>query len=155
MALTITSDSYKDELLGADPNRMVVMIYDEVLEALRTAVDAIEQDDIEGRYNAVTVATELLATLYACLDPEKGGEIAENLGAIYSVILRYLPKVNIHNDAAVAEQAMALLMPLRNSWVQLEDMPVVVGSAANGTTAHHAPVARDAWHADLCRQGVA
>jgi flagellar protein FliS len=155
MALTITSDSYRDELLGANPNRMVVMIYDEVLEALRTAVDAIERGDIEGRYNAVTVATELLATLYACLDPEKGGEIAENLGAIYSVILRYLPQVNIHNDAEVAKRAMALLLPLRNSWVQLEDMEGVVGSAVNGRPSRPAPAVQDAWDSDLCRQGVA
>ena len=101
------------------------------------------------------MATELLATLYACLDPEKGGEIAENLGAIYSVILRYLPKVNIHDDAEVARQAMALLTPLRNSWVHLEDMQVVVGPSRNGRPASPAPTARNAWHTDLCQQGVA
>jgi flagellar protein FliS len=120
MALTITSETYRDELLQASPSRMVVMCYDETLQALETAMDAIERGDIEGRFNAVAVATELLCTLFLCLDMEKGGDIAENLGRIYEYILKSLPRINLYDDAEPAEQAIRLLAPLRESWLELD-----------------------------------
>ncbi len=150
MALTITSQAYRDQLFSADPSHMVVMIYDEVLEALGAAVQAIERGDIEARCNAITVATELLATLYGCLDAEKGGNIAGTLGAIYAVILRYLPKVNLHNDPEVAKQAMNLLTPLREAWAELDTMPVVDGWSIGGR-----PAARAGWTPAFCERGAA
>ncbi len=120
MALTITSETYRDELLQASPSRMVVMCYDETLQALEMAVDAVERGDIEARFNAVTVASELLCTLFLCLDMEEGGEIAENLGRIYEYVLKSLPQVNLFDDAEPAERAIKLLTPLRDSWLELD-----------------------------------
>jgi len=120
MALTITSESYRDELLKANPGRMLVMCYDETLEALDTALVAIEQSDIEARFNAIAVATELLSTLFLCLDMKNGGEIAENLGRIYAFVLKSLPRVNLYNDPVPARQAIELLLPLREAWCELD-----------------------------------
>ena len=120
MALTITSETYRSELLQAQPTRMLVMCYDETLVALEEAILAIEKDDIEARCNAVAVAAELLATLFLCLDMKNGGVIAENLSRIYAFILEGLPRINLHNDPAAAEGAIALLMPLREAWFELD-----------------------------------
>ena len=120
MAVT-APQSYRDELFGANPSRMVVMLYDEILEALDLAVDCIEKDDITGRCNAVTIAIELITTLYLTLDMKNGGKVAENLGNIYGYLLKSLPQVNIANDPATAQQAIALLKPLRQSWSTLDD----------------------------------
>jgi flagellar protein FliS len=120
MTLVIASQAYQDELFQADPSRMVVMLYDETLEALRMAADAIERGDIEDRFNSTTVATELLSALFLCLDMEKGGEIAKNLGTLYTFILKNLPRVNLYNDPAPALQAIELLTPLRDAWFELD-----------------------------------
>ena len=120
MTLVIASQTYQDELFQAEPSRMVVMLYDETLEALRAAVDAVERGDIEERFNTTTVATELLSALFLCLDMEKGGEIASNLGALYSFILKSLPRVNLDDDAEPARQAIKLLTPLRDAWFELD-----------------------------------
>lgn len=108
-----------ETLMEAEPARLVVMLYDETISALRTASMAAATDDIEGRCNAVTAATEIVGYLYLTLDPELGGEIAANLGAIYAHILSQLPRVNMHNDAETAEHVIAVLEPLRDSWNEL------------------------------------
>ena len=121
MALLITSETYRDELMEADPSRMVVMCYDEILTALHMSVEAIERGNIEERFNSVAVATELLTTLHLCLDMENGGKIAENLGRIYEYIVKNLPRVNLFNDPEPALQAVELLEPLRESWLELDN----------------------------------
>ncbi len=119
MSITV-NPAYRDEILRANPSRMVVMIYDETLAALNLAIAAIENDDIETRCNAVNSASELVAALYLCLDLDQGGEVAENLSHLYGFILRRLPGVNIHNDPEFAEEAIRLLTPLRDSWFELD-----------------------------------
>ena len=120
MTLVIASKAYQDELFQADPSRMVVMLYDETIEALQMAIDAIERDDIEERFNATTVATEVLVALFQCLDMEKGGEVAGNLANLYTFILKILPWVNVNNDPEPAKQAIQLLTPLRDAWSELD-----------------------------------
>lgn len=116
----IMTQSYRDELLQADPSHMVVMLYDELLAALNAAIEAIEADDPEARCNAVNLACELVGLLHLGLDMERGEEIAENLGQLYVVVLRHLPRINLENSRRIAEQLIQLVTPLRESWAELD-----------------------------------
>lgn len=111
-----------DELRDVSQCRLVVTFYDQIVAALEDAIDAIEAGDIERRYNAVVVATGLISELQLSLDEEFGGDIARNLGQIYSYVLNRLPQVNTYNDPAPAENGLRLLKPLRDSWVELDEM---------------------------------
>lgn len=120
------------EINGMSPSQMVVMLYDGAIGALESAVEAIERGDIEARCNWVTIASEMVATLYLCLDTEKGGEIGENLGRLYGFILGRLHRINVYNDPSVAEETIALLQPLRASWLDL-DRQIASERPATGT----------------------
>ena len=109
-----------NELLNLPPSRLVVTLYDETIGALRASIEAVHRKDIEARCNAVSLAAELLATLYLCLDHEQGGEVAENLGRIYSFLIPRLQRINLYNDVETAEDAIRLLQPLRHSWHELD-----------------------------------
>jgi flagellar secretion chaperone FliS len=116
-----------ETLVEAEPARRVVMLYDEAIAALRVASMASTAGDIEGRCNAVTAAMEIVGYLYMTLDPELGGEIAANLGALYAHVLAQLPRVNLRNDADAAEHVIAILEPLRDSWNELANTVSVGG----------------------------
>jgi len=118
--MKILSSYGSEELMAATPSRLVVMLYDEAIGALRTAAIAARNGEIEQRFNATIAAGEIIGYLYMNLDVVHGGEIADSLGAIYAHVLRRLPQVNVHNDADVAEEAIRLLRPLRRSWVELD-----------------------------------
>ncbi len=125
-----------DDLLKMSPNRMVATLYDEAIAALQDAKQAIAWNDIESRCNAVSMTHELVGTLYLCLDSERGGEVAENLGRIYGFILQRLHRINFENDPAIADEVIDLLVPLRDSWMELdrrievEETPVPVAAAS-------------------------
>lgn len=110
-----------EEISKAFPSRLIVMLYDEAIAALIAAIDAIAKGDIEARFNATNRTSEVIAELYLSLDMEQGGGIAEGLGGIYNFILTQLPKINFENDPDIAEQAIKLLRPVRQSWFELDE----------------------------------
>jgi len=129
----------RDALAVAGPAGMVALVYEEIIHALETAVEAIHAGDIPLRFRAVNRAMDLLDHLYSCLDAERGGEIAENLGALYRFILSRLTLINPRNDAEPAYQAILLVKPLLSSWQQLARKERLGGSEStpqpNGRTA--------------------
>ncbi len=110
-----------EEVGKAFPSRLIVMLYDEAIASLIAAIDAIGKGDIEARFNATSRASEIVSELYLALDMEQGGEIAEGLGGIYNLILTQLPRINFDNDPDIAEQAIKLLRPMRDSWFELDE----------------------------------
>jgi flagellar protein FliS len=54
--------------------------------------------------------------LVAALDQEKGGEIAERLGALHDYIARLLLTANLRNDEASLDDAERLLDDIASAW---------------------------------------
>ncbi|MGB1547409.1 MAG: flagellar export chaperone FliS [Alphaproteobacteria bacterium] len=109
-----------DEIMTASQSHLVVMLYREALAALKASIVAIERGDIEMRWRASSKATNIIAHLYLTLDVERGGDLAENLGRIYTYILRRLPDINLKNDPKAARESALLLEPLLTSWENLD-----------------------------------
>jgi flagellar protein FliS len=129
--MTIIRNYDLDALIGAEPARRIVMLYDEAIAAIRIAGMAATSGDIEGRCNAVTAALEIVGFLYMSLDTEQGGEVAANLGTIYAHVLAQLPRVNIYNDIETAERMVTMLEPLRDSWNELAGMTGLVSMSSD------------------------
>ncbi len=107
-------------VLNATPSRLVVLTYDGAIQSLERAIAMIDAGEIESRYWAVEKATDFVTELYMSLDHEQGGEIAQNLGCIYTFILSRLPRINFYNDKQTAADCIALLKQLRDSWDELD-----------------------------------
>lgn len=113
-------DFLPEEFRDISASRLVVMLYDEIIAALKEAIEAIADGDIARRFEAVKVATALLGELAYALDETVGGDVAKNLGGLYTFILRHLPLVNTQNDPKPAADALKLLLPLREAWAELD-----------------------------------
>lgn len=99
---------------------LVVRLYDKAIDELNGAAEAAERGDIVARFQATSVAADIIAQLQIALDHSIGGEIAGNLDRLYGFILTQLPMVNLDNDAALARNLADLLRPLRQSWIELD-----------------------------------
>lgn len=110
-----------EEIGESYPCHLIVILYDEAINSLIAAMDAISRGDIEGRFNATTRTADVISELYVALDMDLGGEIAESLASIYSHIITQLPQINFTNDVMVAEQLINLLRPIRDSWSELDE----------------------------------
>jgi flagellar protein FliS len=109
-----------EDVKAASPVQRVVMLYDEVIAALRDGIEAIEEHDIEGRWQAVSRACDVLSHLCLTLDVQHGEKVAENLRWIYGHILGRLTHVHIDNSTGPLSEAICLLEPLRSAWRELD-----------------------------------
>ena len=110
-----------EEIGEAFPSRLIVILYDEAINGLVAAMDAISVGDIEARFNATTRTVEVISELYVSLDMENGGEIAETLAALYGHVIAQMPILNFSNDVMIADQLINLLRPIRESWNELDE----------------------------------
>lgn len=122
MKFTDLTQDILAELAETQPSKIVVMMYDQAIESLRETAMAAEQGDIMARLNAATLATELVGQLQMGLDLENGGEVAANLDALYNYIIGHMPLVHSRNDAGMAHDLADLLVPLHQSWAELDEM---------------------------------
>ncbi len=109
------------QIMTASPARLVFLLYDRAIGSLREAIKAIEAGDIEARWRANKRAMDIIEHMQITLNHEQGGEIAANLEQLFALLSRELPRIDRANDARIAEKAIGLLQPLRDSWRQLAD----------------------------------
>lgn len=133
-----TATALETELMSASPLALVVMAYEKAIENLEKAILCISNHDIEGRWKAVEMATDIISELYMSLDHEQGGEIAQNLGCLYGFVLSRLPRINFYNDRQTAIDAIKIMAQLKASWEELARQGVdaaIASSAMRSETA--------------------
>lgn len=112
--------SLATDALAASPHQLIVMLFDGALNAIQTAQAQMQQQDIEGKGRSITRAIDIIGSgLHASLDSDNGGEIAQNLAALYDYLIRQLLEANRHNDTRRLDEATTLLQSLKASWVAI------------------------------------
>lgn len=96
--------------------RLVVMLYDAAIRHLRLAQQHIAAGDIAARNRDIAKARDIVQELNQSLDIERGGQIAQNLRALYNFIWRYLGDANLKSDAAMLDKVIGMLEDLAGAW---------------------------------------
>jgi len=96
--------------------RLIVMLYDGAIKFLRQALDDLRRGDMVAKGRHINKAQDILFELNTVLDMEKGGQIAQNLRALYNFMQRHLTQANIRKDSKMIEEVIALLEELNQSW---------------------------------------
>src|SRR5574343_1847311 len=92
--------SLETEVLGADPHRLIVLLFDGAEVALEQALVFLAANDIEGKSRALSKASDIITEgLMASLNLETGGELAQNLHALYMYMVSRLVNDHRNNDA--------------------------------------------------------
>ncbi|MBB4632807.1 flagellar export chaperone FliS [Sphingosinicella soli] len=96
----------------ASPHRLIEMLYDELLSALRQAGIAIERQDFSLKSSRISRALSILHGLESGLDFNRGGAVAQSLAAAYNDLRQEAFAAGRDNDArrlaAVTDAAAAL-----------------------------------------------
>jgi flagellar protein FliS len=109
-------------IASASPHKLIVMLYDGALVALLGARSNIAAGNIAAKGAAISKAITIIDNgLRASLDKSAGGEIAENLDALYDYMSRRLLQANLKNDVAIVDEVHGLLADLRGAWVAIGD----------------------------------
>ena len=104
---------------SASPAQLVVMVYDHLLVNLRRTRLATEQGNVELRLVSLDRARAALGELLAGLDRERGGEMADQLGALYAFFLGELVDIGLRPSVARLDRVIAMAADLRESFAAI------------------------------------
>ena len=102
-----------------DPHRLVQLMLDGAVARVAQARGALEAGEIPLKCELIGKAINLVEGLRACLDEDRGGEIAQNLAALYEYMARRLVAANAFNDGDILREIGSLLQELQSGWREM------------------------------------
>jgi flagellar secretion chaperone FliS len=110
----------------ATPARLVQVMFEHILAELATSqgcMDRISNNlplaEVIAKGKSMGKAVRLINQLNSTLDMERGGQIAENLRALYLYMLERLTLANINNDAGIVAEVSSLVRKIKSGWDQI------------------------------------
>ena len=110
---------------AASPHTLIQMLLDGALGRLALAKGYIERNNYEEKGRAIGSAISIIGGLQSSLNLEQGGEVAENLDALYTYMTKQLFAAGTENNVTVIEEVSALLEEIREGWQAIKPEPVV------------------------------
>ena len=106
----------QSQVNDASPHRLIQLMLDHALGRIAGARGAMEAGEVAAKGELIGRAIDLVEGLRISLDREAGGELAENLFALYEYMGRRLLEANLHNDVTILDEVSSLLRELQEGW---------------------------------------
>lgn len=97
------------------------MLLQGALDRIAYAKGATERNELATKADFISKASAIIMHLRDTLDMEIGGEVAENLFALYNYMLERLGDAHVKNDLKILDEVSSLLTPIRDAWVQIPE----------------------------------
>lgn len=112
----------------ATPHKLVEMLYEGAIRHLKVSKVFIEQKNYEKKVFHLNKALAIINGLKAGVDLEKGGEVADNLYALYDYCYRTTFSASLENNIEKVDEVLEVFVGLSESWKQ---MPNDIKQASN------------------------
>lgn len=132
-----TQNSLRERVAGADPYQLIQMLMAGALDNLNYAKGAIERKDLEKKGQYISKASNIIESLRASLNPEVGGDVADNLEQLYLYMLDLLADASRNNDIEKISEVHTLLSQIKSSW---DAIPVSARQEAEAQSMHSSAV---------------
>ena len=119
-----------------DQYELALMMFEAVLDSVTMAQGAIASGDVSLKVKQINRAVKILQDgLRTSLDLEQGGELAQNLDALYDYCVLRLTEANAFNDSNKLAEVTQLIKPLAEAWLQMRNGATAGPQAAEGSIA--------------------
>ena len=103
----------------ASPHQLITMLLEGALERVASASGAMGRGEIAVSGEAIGKAIGIIDSLRVSLDRDQGGQIADNLSALYDYMTRRLLEANATKDADMLGEVAGLLREIKVAWDQV------------------------------------
>lgn len=119
-------------VLAADPHKLIAMLYQGALLAIANAKNGMLRKDIPAKGAAISQAIQIIGEgLQASLNKNVGGELAQNLDALYGYMCTRLLSANLENNIEALDEVARLLNELKGAWDGIRQSVTAAAPAAH------------------------
>jgi flagellar protein FliS len=119
--MTNARNAYRqDNVHGASANRLVILLYDQIIQDLVHAQKALEARNIEKRTQLLNHAILVIAHLQSALDFDRGEKVAQDLEHFYNALRQNLVAVQFSPSVRALRQQVADVQAVREAWIEVE-----------------------------------
>ncbi|AMJ97560.1 flagellar export chaperone FliS [Alteromonas sp. Mex14] len=111
----------KQDVANADPHKLTLMLLQGALDRIAYAKGAMERKEFVAKADFISKANAIIMHLRDTLDLEAGGEVAENMFALYNYMVERLNDAHFNNNLNMLDEVYGLLTPIRDAWVQIPE----------------------------------
>ena len=105
---------------GASPVRLTILLYDQVIQDVSRAAEAVAATRIEQCAQEIGHAVAVIGYLQATLRHKNGHEVARNLSHFYVMLREKLMEAQVRSSIPILEDLRQQLTAVREAWVQVE-----------------------------------
>ncbi len=106
---------------GANPHRLIQMLMEGALEKIAIAKGHMERGETSKKGEFVSWAISIIDGLRMSLDKDYGGEIVNNLDALYEYMTSRLVEANLHSNVDMLDEVSGLLKTVKAGWDDIEN----------------------------------
>jgi flagellar protein FliS len=114
-------DSLKQDIASADPHRLTLMLMQGALDRMAYSKGCMERKDFAGKAEHLSRVNAILLNLRDTLDLDVGGDVAQNLYALYEFMIRQLQDANVQNNLQTIDEVINLLQPIKKAWASIPE----------------------------------
>jgi flagellar secretion chaperone FliS len=112
---------------GAGPVRLTILLYDQLIQDVARARDAMQATRIEQCAQEIGHAVAVIGYLQATLRYDTGRDVARNLGRFYTMMREKLMEAQVRSSREILSELQKQLMEVREAWMKVEAETVVAG----------------------------
>jgi len=119
--MTNVPTAYREvDAQGASGVRLVVLMYEQMIQDLRHAARAMEENNVEYRTDRINHVLDVLCVLEGTLNFERGGQVARNLRNFYKALRANLWKAQLTQSKELLMRQITDLFALRDAWAEVD-----------------------------------
>ncbi|WP_174875688.1 flagellar export chaperone FliS [Vogesella oryzae] len=108
------------EVESASPHKLILLLFDGAIQAIKQARFHMENGNVAEKGRLISKAIAIVDEgLLLALDRNAGGELAENLAALYTYCCERLFMANTKNDVAALDEVANLLGEIKSAWEEI------------------------------------
>jgi flagellar secretion chaperone FliS len=106
----------KVKIQTARPSELLLLLFDGAIRFTQQAKGAILGRRFDEKNNLLLRAQNIVLELLQALDPRIGEELYANVTGLYRFCYERLVRANLDNDERAADEALAILEHVRETW---------------------------------------
>lgn len=104
------------EVLSTSPERLVPLLYEHLLVSLKRGGMQIRKGDVEGKFESLGKAADIVCELAAALDHEVEGPLPGQLASLYGFWLKQIGEAGRTMDAGQLTAVTDMVATLHDAW---------------------------------------